>query len=106
MPHTVVPVRTYVLVALALLALAGATYGIAFIDLGVWNTAVALAIAVTKAVLVVLIFMHVRYKGGLSRVVILAGLFWLALLMTFTLTDLYTRQWLPSPYSWSSSTSR
>src|SRR3954469_7494172 len=100
MAETVVSVRTYVLTAIALLLLAGATYGIAYIDLGVLNTAAALAIAATKTVLVALIFMHLRYKKGISRIVVLAACFWLALLIFFTLTDFFTRPWMPAPAPW------
>ena len=86
-------VRTYVLVFVALLLLAAATTAIAYIDLGPFNTVIALAIASIKACLVGLFFMHLLYTHGLTRIVVLAGFFWLALMVSFTLADVFTRQW-------------
>jgi cytochrome c oxidase subunit IV len=100
----IVPVKLYVAVFLALLFLTGLTTGVAFIDLGAMNTVVALAIAVTKMLLVVLIFMHLRYSPGLTKVVIATAFFFLALLMSFTLADNFTRQWTPTPSGWGTST--
>jgi len=101
-PH-VVPVRVYVGIFVALLLLTGLTTGVAFVDLGALNTVVALAIAVAKMLLVILFFMHVRYSSGLTRIVILAGFLWLAILITLTLSDVWTRQWTPRPSGWDSS---
>ena len=78
---------------MALLLLAAATTAIAYIDLGPFNTVVALAIASIKACLVGLFFMHLLYTQGLTRIVVLAGFFWLALMVSFTLADVFTRQW-------------
>jgi cytochrome c oxidase subunit 4 len=101
-PH-VVPVRTYVLVFVSLLVLAGLTTGIAFIDLGPFNTPIALLIALIKMVLVLLFFMHLLYSAKLLRVVVIAGFFWLALLIGLTMNDYHTRSWIPDPAPWSSS---
>lgn len=87
----VTPKRTYIFVYVALLLLLGATIGAAYIDLGVWNSVVAVTIAVVKAVLVILFFMHVKYSGDLIRLYVLAGFFWLALLVGLTLADYLTR---------------
>jgi hypothetical protein len=46
--------------------------------------------------------MGVRHSSGLVRIVVIAGFFWLALLMAFTLTDYHTRSWIPVPQAWSS----
>lgn len=97
----IVPVRTYVGIFLALLALTALTTAVAFVDLSRWNTVVALAIAVVKMLLVILFFMHVKYSGGLTRVIILAGFFWFAILVALTLSDELTRHWTPSPGPWS-----
>ena len=97
----VVPVKTYVGVFLALMVLTALTTGVAFIDLHAWNTPVALAIAVVKMVLVVLFFMHVKYSPSLTKMVILAGFFFLALLVAFTLADELTRIWSPQVHGWS-----
>jgi len=92
--HIVSP-KSYVAVFLALLALTATTTAVAFVDLGPWNTVVALGIAFIKATLVVLIFMHIRWSSSLSRVVIAGGLLWLAILFALTLSDFVTRGWLP-----------
>ena len=97
----VVPVRTYVFVFLALMAGTALTTGVAYIDLGRWNTVVALAIAFTKMMLVILFFMHVKYATGLTRVIILCGFFWLAIMIALTLSDELTRVWELNPAGWS-----
>lgn len=87
-----VPIRTYALVFLTLLVLTGLTTAIAFFDLGgEINTAVALAIAVGKALLVILYFMHVRYSDKLTWVFAAAGFFWLLILIGGTMDDVMTR---------------
>lgn len=94
MPQHVVPRKAYFAVFAVLVVLTAVTTGVAFIDLGPWNTVVALAIAFTKATLVVLIFMHVKYSPRLTQIVVAGGLFWLAILLALTLSDFYTRGWL------------
>ena len=98
----IVPVRIYVIIWVALLCLTGLTTGVAYIDLGVFNTVVALAIAVAKMMLVVLFFMHVKYITGLPRIVMIAALFWLAIMMSITLSDELTRNWTPPGRHWNS----
>ena len=61
------------------------------------GTIIALAIAVTKAVLVVLYFMHVRYSPRLTWVVIASGFLWLAIMILLTLSDYLTRTWSSLP---------
>jgi cytochrome c oxidase subunit 4 len=86
------PTRTvYVTIFVALLCLTGATVGAAEVDLGALNNVVMLGIAVTKATLVVLWFMHVRYGPRLIHVLVGAGLAWLAILIVFVLADYLTR---------------
>jgi cytochrome c oxidase subunit 4 len=96
----VVPKKLYILVFAALIVFTGLTTGVAFINLGKWNTVVALAIAVCKASLVALFFMHLRWSSGLMRMVLLAALVWFAILVALTLSDEFTRQWTPVPSSW------
>jgi cytochrome c oxidase subunit IV len=98
-PH-VVPISTYVLVFLALMAGTALTTWVAYIDLGRWNTVVALTIAVIKMSLVVLFFMHVKYATGLTRIVILAGFFWLGIMITLSCSDELTRHWEIVPQGW------
>jgi cytochrome c oxidase subunit 4 len=92
MSEHIVPVKTNVTVWLALLALTGLTTGVAFIDLGPLNTIVALVIATCKALLVVLIFMHVKYASDrLIKVVVISAIFFLILLLGLSLADYSTR---------------
>lgn len=86
--------RVYFLVYLALLMLLGATVAIAYIELGSLNTLLALAIAITKAVLVILYFMHVRESDVLTRIFVAAGFVWLLILIGLTLSDYLTRGWV------------
>jgi cytochrome c oxidase subunit 4 len=64
-----------------------------YLELGVFNAVVALAIAVIKAVLVVLFFMHVRYSSKLTKLTVAAGVFTFFVLITMTLTDDMSRAW-------------
>jgi cytochrome c oxidase subunit IV len=90
-----ISVRTYVVIWVSLLILTLTTTGVAFIDLGgQWNTLTAVAIAIVKTVLVVLYFMHLRYSSRLTWIFAGAGFFWLLILITLTLSDVLTRQWL------------
>jgi len=99
----IVPVKTYALVFVALLALVAITTGAAFVDMGRMNTVVALVIAVIKMMLVVLFFMHLAHSTNLVRITVVAAIFWLALLMVFVFADYGSRQWIPDPRPWSSS---
>ena len=90
-------VKTYAAVLIALLALTVITTLVAFVDLGDFSVVAALAIAVTKMLLVALFFMHVRYSTKLTRLVIVGGLLWLAILLLLTLSDFFTRGWLGTP---------
>jgi len=102
MSQLIVPQKTYIYVFLSLIGLTALTTGVAYVDLGPFNTMVALAIAFSKMMLVILFFMNVRHSGGLVRIVIVAAFFWFALLMAFTMSDYRTRSWTPAPDSWSS----
>jgi len=65
-----------------------------------WNTVVALAIAVCKATLVILFFMHVKYTTNLTKIAVVIGFFWLAILVSLTLSDILTRSWIPESTGW------
>ena len=86
--------RLYYAIFAALMILTAVTVTVAFRDLGLMNTWVAMTIAVAKATLVVLYFMHVRYGSRLIPVVILAGLFWLAIFLSILFSDYANRGWL------------
>jgi len=107
----VVPVKNYVGVFIALLILTALTTTVDYIDLGrtaigkthqiEWNTVAALAIAVVKMLLVVLIFMHVKYSPRLTKLVVVAGFFWLAIMIALTLSDILARGWTDTAQPWS-----
>ncbi len=92
--HHVTGLAVYFGIFIALMVFTIATVWVSRIDLGALNTPIALAIAVIKATLVILFFMHVIHSTRLTWVVILASLFWLALLFVLTLADYLTRSWL------------
>ena len=93
----VASVRTLFAVFGALLVLTILTAAVAYQDLGALNTPVALGIAVFKASLVVWYFMGVRYNTPLTKVVVVAGLFWLLIMFGLTMSDYLTRPWLGVP---------
>lgn len=92
-PHAM-PVSTYAFVFLALLGFTALTVAAAYVDLGWANNAVALGIAITKATLVVLYFMHVKENSRLIPAVIFSGLFMLLILLVNLLADYGMRGWL------------
>ena len=100
MTHQVVSVRFYVLIFLVLIALTGTTIAVSRIDLGEFNFVVAITIAVVKAVLVVLFFMHVKQSSSMTKLFVCAGFFWMAILFVFVLSDYLSRGWLPIPRWW------
>jgi len=86
-----VPLRVYFTVFAILMVLTATTVSVSYLDLGPFNTVVAIVIAVTKMMLVILYFMHVRYSSRLTWAVVAGGFFWLALLLFMTLADYVTR---------------
>jgi cytochrome c oxidase subunit 4 len=90
----VAPKRMYYMVFGALIVGTILTVAAARVDLGPLNNVVMLAIAATKATLVILFFMHVRWSSRLTWVVAMAGFFWLALLFS-VLGDYMSRGWIP-----------
>ena len=83
----VVPVRVYLAVFAALVVFTAVTTAVAFLDLGRMNVVIMLVIAVTKATLVVLYFMHVRYGERLTQVAIGTAVAFLLVLIGLTLSD-------------------
>ena len=102
--HHVHPKKFYVVTFLSLIVLTAITTAAAFVDLHAFNTVVALVIAVLKATLVVLFFMHLKEQTGLTRIIIIVAVLWLAVLIGITAGDVFTRNWLPSNGSWQRST--
>ena len=101
--HYIVSPKTYVVILFALLVGTAATVAASYFDLGewhiaagltlFWNPVVALAIASTKAILVVLFFMHVKYSPKLTKLTVSAGIFMFLVLMGMTMADYYSRAW-------------
>ena len=91
--HKVVSWRVYLAVFLALCALTVTTVVVAGHDFGPLNLIVALGVAITKASLVVLYFMHARYSPKLTGLVIASSLAFFAILVFLTLTDYLSRSW-------------
>lgn len=91
--HHIVQPKLYLVILIVLLVLTATTTGVAFLDLGVLNPVVALAIACIKATLVILFFMHLRYSSKLLKLTLCAGLFTFVLLIALTLTDYMSRAW-------------
>jgi cytochrome c oxidase subunit IV len=100
MSEVVLPIKTYVFVWALLLVLLAATVGVAYVHLGWLNPVVALSIALVKAAVIVLYFMHVRYSSRLVWVFILGSVLWLAIMFTYSFGDYLTRSYLPSPTIW------
>lgn len=91
--HHIVQPITYIIVFATLLVFTGITVGAAYVDLGVFNPVIALAIASFKAVVVILFFMHVKYQSRLIKMTVGAGFFTFLVLITMTLSDYISRAW-------------
>jgi cytochrome c oxidase subunit IV len=89
--------RTYALVFATLLFLTLTTVMAAFVHMGRLNDVIALTIAVTKALLVLLYFMHLRHSPALTCMTVAAGVFWLVTLIVLSMSDVLTRGWLATP---------
>jgi cytochrome c oxidase subunit IV len=90
----IVPTRVYYTIFGILMLCTYLTVQIAFFDLGPYNIVAALVIAVFKATLVILFFMHVKYGTRLTWAVVVGSVFWLAILLVLTFSDYLTRAWL------------
>src|ERR1019366_8456065 len=93
MSEHIIPARVYYVIFAILMVCTYLTWQIAYFDLGAFNSVAALAIAIFKAVLVILFFMHVKYSPRLTWVVVIGGVFWLGILLTLTMGDYLTRGW-------------
>ena len=105
--HHIVPLWIYFLVFAALMVLTYVTVQVSHVDLGSpkvfgdvrlhLNVIVALLIAITKATLVVLFFMHVKYSSRLVQIVVGSSIVWLIILIGITISDYLSRGWLGNP---------
>ena len=97
-PHGhITPIGVYLAIFATLMVLTGVTVAVAYVNLGQFNKVVALGIASFKATLVVLYFMHVKYASRLTKLVVMTGLFFLAVLLGETMIDYATRMWINPP---------
>ena len=95
----VMPLKVYFAVFLSLLALTYITTEVAYVDLGIFNTAVAIGIACLKASLVLLYFMHARYGTKLVWVVVASAVVWFVIMIALTMGDYASRTWMGLPGS-------
>jgi cytochrome c oxidase subunit 4 len=91
--HHIVGPKTYAIIFVTLLTFTGITVAAAFVNLGILNPIVALAIASTKAVIVILFFMHVFYQSKLIKLTVISGFLTFLILVTMTLSDYMSRAW-------------
>ncbi len=95
--HHVMPIKTYLIVFSTLMVLLVVTLLAAIPDLGPWNLPIAMAIAVAKALVVMIWFMHLKFSSPLTRLFAGAAFFWLAILFLLTLSDYISRPWFDVP---------
>ena len=91
MKSPIIPTKHYLLIWVALMILLALTWGVAEMNLGVFNTIAAMTIAVIKMMLVILVFMHVRHNPRLTWFFVAAGFVWLSFMILLTMTDYLTR---------------
>lgn len=87
--------KIYFRICAGLLGLLALTWSVAYINLGPFNLIIALAIAITKAILIALFFMHIQGSSRLLHLAAVAGVMWLLILISLTLSDYFTRGWVP-----------
>lgn len=87
----ILPLRTYLAVAGALLVLTAMTVAVSYINLGGWNAVMAVFIAAIKASLVALFFMHLKYDKKINAIIFLAAILFLAIFLSFTFFDILSR---------------
>jgi cytochrome c oxidase subunit 4 len=91
--HHIVSPTVYLMIFGVLMVGTALTAGMAYVPLGRLNAPVAIAIACTKAVFVVLFFMHVKYSSRLVKLTVSAGFFTFVVLVMMTMLDYFTRAW-------------
>ena len=89
--------KTYLVVWLVLMVLLVVTAGADFVNLGPFNTVIAIGVGCAKAALIIMYFMHVRVSSRLTWLVAASGFVWLAIMFLFINGDYLTRGWLPIP---------
>jgi cytochrome c oxidase subunit 4 len=95
METTTHPAKIYWRNCAALMLLLALTWIIGYINLGMFNVIIALAIAIIKALLVALFFMHIKGSSRILHLAATVGVIWLFIMLSLTLTDYFTRGWVP-----------
>jgi cytochrome c oxidase subunit IV len=95
MSENVVNPRIYIWTCIALLALLALTWSIAYVNLGPFNLILALGVSITKAIVIALFFMHIKGSSRILHLAAVAGVMWLLILISLTLSDYSTRGWMP-----------
>jgi cytochrome c oxidase subunit 4 len=91
------PIRVYVTIFGSLMVFTAITVAVAFINLGALNFPVAISIAIVKATLVILFFMHLKYSSQLTKLICGTAFFFLIVLFGLTMSDYLSRGWFTSP---------
>jgi cytochrome c oxidase subunit IV len=94
MPHHIISRTTYLIIYVILLVLMVLTVATAYMELGAWHLIVAMLIAVIKAVLILLYFMHLLYSGRAIILYAFLGFAFLAVLLVLSISDYLTRGWI------------
>jgi cytochrome c oxidase subunit 4 len=102
MAHSVATKKLYFSIFFALLILTAITVAMDYVELGRLNFVIAMVIACTKATLVALFFMNVKQSSMLTKFFVVAGVFWMGILILLTFSDYFSRDWLPAPQTWTS----
>ena len=89
------PAKIYWRNCAALMLLLALTWTVGYINLGMFNVIIALAIAIIKALLVALFFMHITGSSRLLPLAMSVGVIWLLIMLSLTLSDYFTRGWVP-----------
>lgn len=93
-------IRRDILVWVWLLLFLGTTFAVSFAPWGAWDTIISFSISAVKTLLIAYFYMHLNQEKGMTRIFALAGIAWLMILFSLTLSDYTTRSWLPYPSRW------
>lgn len=100
MSNHIVSPRIYFIVFAALMVLMALTLVVTRLEQGLVADLVAMSIAIAKAVLIIMFFMHVKYGSQLTKLFAVAGFVWLVILFAFSLSDYQTRDWEPTRHNY------
>jgi cytochrome c oxidase subunit IV len=95
MTEPILSTKNYVLAYVGLLALLALNVGLGYINMGWVNMFVALTIATMQAAILALVLMHGLFEKVLVRLIMAGALLWFMILMTLTMADYITRNWVP-----------